>query len=650
MNGARRGVARFFLGLAALGVAGVSALTALGIGPTGLVRAPADNWASPTQYVERPDNPLPPRNRIRMQPDQFDVVTQRKALTGTPIGHILIQKDRVDLLVGSGVIWSGAFRTIPGFDGKVSFTDLATLLARSPRPEWLKQTGSGVYQLSAGMIQMPGTRMEITAPEVTEIRMTSQPYVYIGGVGASALFQNVKVTSWIPAQSKPDSNAYNHRPFVAYDEGGRLDIVNSEMAYLGTDASRAYSVSWGTGTTGSADKSVFHHNLFGAYTGRAVGVVFKNNVFRDNSRYGLDPHTDSSGLIITDNEAYGNNTHGIIVSETVNHSIIERNRSHDNGSNGIMLDENSNFNLVRNNDVWNNRGDGIVVQGSSHSVVSGNRISGNEVGVRVNANQLGFTDNTRVANNEIRNNRRGIQVYGGARDTVTQGNQILDSADQAIVFADPGISQSDKVDGAHKAVVVDKQATVRGLTTADVGRGIVISQGARATIESSQITGKDIAVEVKPEGHIALLGTDAGALTTVSGAKKGVVVSGTADLRDVAIQDVARGVLVDPDGHASITTTSILTSSKGVEVTGFNGRGRVELVSSDIKAPEPLVGSTLWEESGNELSAIPSWLAVAGALFVVLATLLHIGHRVFAPLSHVRHKTQPLSEAAGSNA
>jgi poly(beta-D-mannuronate) C5 epimerase len=644
----KRGVARFFLGVAALSCAALSSLTLMGKGPFSMVQAAHDNWTSPTSYVERPDNPLPPRNRVRMQPDQFDVVTQRKALIGTPIGHLLVQKDRLEMLVGNQVVWSRPYRAIQGFDGKISRADLAALVARSPHPAWLKQTSGGVYQLSAGLVQMPGTRVEFTAPEVSEIRMVSQPYVYIAGVGAQALFQNVKVTSYVPATGKPDGNAYNHRPFVSYDSGGRLDAINAEFSYLGTDSSKAYSVSWGTGTTGVSEKSVYHHNLFGAYTGRAVGVTFRSNVFRDNARYGLDPHTDSSGLVVVDNEAYGNNTHGIIFSETVNHSIIIGNRSHDNGSNGIMLDEKCDYNVIRNNDVWNNRGDGIVIQGSSHAVVADNRVSGNEVGVRVNANELGFSDGTRVSNNVIKENRRGIQVYGGARDSITQGNTITNSADKAIDFADPGISQSDSVSGAHKAIVVDRAATVRGLTTSDVGRGIVVARGARATVESSQITGQDIAVEVGPEAHITLLGSDGGALTTVSGARKGVVVDGTADLKDVAIDNVSRGVLVGGGGQATITTTSIFTNSKGVEVAGFNGRGRVQLTSSDIRAPEPLVGSTLWQESGNSLSAIPSWLAVAGALFVVLATLLHIGHRVFAPLSHVRHKSHP--EPAGSSA
>jgi poly(beta-D-mannuronate) C5 epimerase len=632
---------RLLLLLAALACATLSSLTLAGKGPWPIQRPVHDNWKSPTAYAESADNPLPPRNRIRMQPDQFDVVTNRKLLNGTPIGNILLQKDRVDMLVGSQVVWSGPLRSVPGLDGRVTFPGLTALVARSPHPDWLKSTAPGVYQLSAGLVGMPGTRLEVTAPDVSQVHLVSQPYVYIAGVGASALFQNVKVSSWLPAKNQPDTNAYNHRPFIAYDDGGRLDVSGSEFSYLGTDASKAYSVSWGSGTTGVAEKSVFDHNLFGAYTGQAVGVTFRSNVFRDNARYGLDPHTDSSGLTIVDNEAYGNNTHGIIFSKNVNHSVIMNNRSHDNGSNGIMLDEKCDFDVIKDNDVWNNRGGGIVVQGSSHAVVEDNRSSGNQVGIRVNANELGFADGTRVSDNQLKDNDRGIQVYGGSRDTVVEGNSVQNSADTAIDFADPATSQSDTITGAHKGLVVARTATVRQLTTADVGRGLVLAQGARATVESSAITGQDVAVEVAPEAHIGLYGAEGGALSTVTGARKGLLVSGTADLKDVAISNVARGVLVDSGGTATIDSTSIVTSSKGVEVQGFNGRSRVRLESDDIRAPDPLVGSTLWQESGNTLSAIPSWLALAGAVFVSLAVLLHIGHRLLMPESHVRHEWRP---------
>jgi parallel beta-helix repeat protein len=477
---------------------------------------------------------------------------------------------------------------------------------------------------------------------VTEIRLVSQPYVYIAGVGASAQFQNVKITSWIPAQNAPDSNPQGRRPFLSYDDGGRFDISNSEISYLGTDASKAYGVSWGTGTTGQADHSTFHHNLFGAYTGGAVGVVFRNNTFRNNSRYGLDPHTDSAGLTIEDNEAYQNNTHGIIFSKSVNHSVISGNRSHDNGSNGIMMDEKCDFNLIKDNQSWDNRGDGIVLQGSSNDVVEDNKITGNSVGVRVNANNLGPADSDRVRGNQVDGNKLGIQVYGGARDTVTETNMITKSGDQGVQFADPSRSESDTITGARKAFVVRSvDSVVEGLKTSDVGRGLVVNDGASATVASSQITGQDIAIEVRPQAHLDLTGTDGGALATVSEAHKGLFISGSADLRDVTVQGVQRGVLVDSGGRATIDSSAILTRSKGVEVVGFNGRSRVQLESTEVQAPIPLVGSTLWEKSGNTLSSIPSWLAVAGAFFVLLAAVLHLGHRVLVPLSHVRHKVSP---------
>jgi poly(beta-D-mannuronate) C5 epimerase len=627
---------RLVLGLASVLCAVLATLSALGKAPWSPHAAPVVAWSSPTQYAERPDNPLPPRNRIRMAPDQFNPITVPKRLAGTPIGNIVLRRDRVDVMTGNTVQWSAPVR-----GGDTTLPALAALTARSPHPDWLKQTAPGVYQLAAGLVQSPGTHLEVVAPEVTELRMVSQPYVYMAGVGASALFRNVKVTSWLPARNGPDPNAYNHRPFLAYDAGGRLDIDRADLGYLGTDASKAYGVSWGQGTTGTAERSVFHNNLFGAYTGGAVGVTFTGNLFRDNARYGLDPHTDSSGLTITDNEAYGNNTHGIIFSKNVNHSVVQRNRSHDNGSNGIIMDERCDFDLVTDNESWNNRGDGIVIQGSSHDVVSNNRVHGNKVGVRVDANELGPADGTRVAGNQLDGNEHGIQVYGGAKDTVSESNQITDTADQAINFADPATSQSDTVTGAHKALVVQQAATVNGLTTEKVGRGVVVGANARAVVTSSHITGQDIAVEVKPGGHVTLAGTNETDPTVISGARKGIVDSGTADLVDVAVQDVSRGLLVDEQGHATITTSSIVTSNKGVEAQGFNGRGRLELVSSEIRAPVPLVGSTLWEQHGTTLSSIPSWLAVAGAVFVLLASLLHIGHRLFAPESQVRHRHTP---------
>lgn len=631
----------------AVGCAILGGLTLAGRGPLVAPVSPSEDWRSPTRYAEQADNPLPRRDLQQMVPDQFDAVTTPKKLIGTQVASIVVRPDRVDQMVGSTIVWSRPYRSMPGFTGRLTLASLTDLLAQSRHPDWLHRTDPGVYLLSAGLVQAPGTELWITGPEVTDLRLASQPYVYVAGVGARAVFENVRVTSLLPSgQGGPATDPAQRRPFISYDGGGRLDIINSRMSYLGTDSSRGYGVSWGAGTTGQAIGSVFHHNLFGAYTGGSVGVVFRSNVFGDNARYGLDPHTGSSGLMVIDNEAYGNNSHGIIFSERVNHSLVQGNRSHDNGANGIMMDERSDFNAVRDNQVWNNRGDGIVLQGSSHTVVSGNRISGNSVGVRINANRLGPTDGTRVARNEISGNRNGIQVYGGARDTVTTGNQITDTGDQAIHLIDPAASSYDTVSGALKAVMVDRKATIEGLNATDVGRSVVVGEGAQVTVQASRLTGRDIAVEVQQGSHLDLAGTDFGTPTTISGARKGVVVDGTVNLRNVAIQEVERGVLVGGNGRATIDTTAIATDSKGVEVRGLDGQERVLLTATDVRSRQPLVGGTLWEQSGNKLTALPSWLALAGALFVLLAAVLQIAEHVHLPRWILRgHRHHPTAGA-----
>jgi hypothetical protein len=118
-------------------------------------------------------------------------------------------------------------------------------------------------------------------------------------------------------------------------------------------------------------------------------------------------------------------------------------------------------------------------------------------------------------------------------------------------------------------------------------------------------------------------------------------VDGIAVLRNVTIHDVQRGVLVDSGGRATIVSTRIVTDGTGVEVQGSDGQSRVQLISSIVASREPLFGATP-HRAGGKLTSIPSWLAVAGALFVLLAALLYLGHRMLVPESHPHHRTRPV--------
>jgi hypothetical protein len=79
----------------------------------------------------------------------------------------------------------------------------------------------------------------------------------------------------------------------------------------------------------------------------------------------------------------------------------------------------------------------------------------------------------------------------------------------------------------------------------------------------------------------------------------------------------------------------------GLDVQGLGGADRIALHNSEVRAPDPVAGASLNDEAGNDISMTLSWLALAGAIFVGLALALHLLHRIFSPLSSVRHRTAP---------
>jgi parallel beta-helix repeat protein len=603
---------------------------------------PADSFTSDVGHDKAPH-----RQRIRMQPSQFDAVASPKKLRGTPWANITVQADGIRTMIGNRITWIGYFRSLPHYDGNISLENISGLIADSPTPDWLRETEPGVFLLKVGLVQSPGTTMTVAAPRVQELRLAANPYVYVAGVSSTGIFRGVKVTSWLPATNAPDPDPLHRRPFISYDgAGSRLDTIDSDFSFLGTDSSVAYGVSWGTNTSGQALRSVFHDNLFGAYTGRAVNVTFQNSVFRNNAVYGLDPHSDSRDLTIIGNEAYGNNTHGIIFSKGVVGSVIANNHSHDNGANGIMMDELSSNNVIQNNVVERNHGGGIVIQGSSNVQVTNNVVAGNTLGIRVNGNELGIAATNRITGNQLSGNYNGIKVYGGARDTALAHNVVRDTVNTGMVLSEPTTSQSDIVINAQKGVMVRHGAsTLTGLSVQQSARGVVLADGTSATIAGAQLDTRDVGIDVHDAATVTLAGANT---TTITGARKGLVVSGMANLSNVTMDKVAKGVVLSPVGRLSVEDGRIAAQDVGLEVQGLGGSDRIVLHNSDLRATDPVAGASLADVSSNKLTATMSWLAIAGATFVALALILHLLHRMFAPMSAVRHRGIPQPARSGA--
>jgi parallel beta-helix repeat protein len=224
-------------------------------------------------------------------------------------------------------------------------------------------------------------------------------------------------------------------------------------------------------------------------------VVFRGNTFRDNTVYGLDPHTGSTRLVVEDNRAFRNWVHGIVFSEDVTDGIVRRNHSFANGDNGIVMDERSDRNTISENLVEGNGDDGIVLLGSSDNLVRGNTVRGNRIGIRANLRG----GRNRVEHNKVSGNRVGIEVYGGAHDLWLLGNAVSGSTERGIVLEAPGTSsRGDRVTGSPIGVEVRAPARLRETTVAEADQGIVVTERGIATIDHATVRAASAGVDIRP--------------------------------------------------------------------------------------------------------------------------------------------------------
>ncbi len=419
------------------------------------------------------------RPTVRMEPDQFEIITNPQQFVGDSRRHLVVRPAQLDLMTGAETTWSRPF------DGRdTSLEAIAEAMVSSPDPTVLAETSPGVYLLQVALTQAPGTRVSFAAPRVREIRLADRPDVYITGVGAEALFQGVHVTSWDVVRQRPGIDPAMLRPFVAYAQGSTLRFVDAEASHLGSDRVQAYGIAWVHGSTGEVVSSDFHDNFFGFYTNSARDIVVRDSAFHHNVLYGIDPHTNTTGLVVVGNQTYANGLHGIIFSEGVRDGRISGNHSHDNGGHGIMIDELSSGNVVEDNVVEHNASDGIVVTSSDHTIVRGNTVRGSRVGVRVNQASAG----TRIIDNRIVGNGRGVQIYDGASATTLYENLVADSERAALdIDADGVTSSADVITNAAVGIDTTRLLQVIGAEITAVDRGIVVSASGAVEVSASQI-------------------------------------------------------------------------------------------------------------------------------------------------------------------
>jgi len=327
-------------------------------------------------------------------------------------------------------------------------TTLPALSKTLAQPDALRETLPGEWLLSANLLIKNGAALQITAPEVKRLKLSSdaQRFVWLKAIGGDLTIDGVCVTSWDPQADTVDLDYEDGRSFILARNGAHMTIRNAELNYLGYAANESYGVAYRlAGTTGEVSNSRLGYNYYGLYTYQVADLIIRNNEVHHSILYGIDPHTDSHNLLIEGNTTHHNGKHGIILAERCTGSIIRNNRSYANTLHGIVLYQQSNHNLVENNIVYENGLEGIDVNDSSDNTIRANESYRNaKAGIGIGQKSTGML----ITSNRLHHNQEdGIAFYSEASANTVEANDIYENTRYGIYLKSEGnhITSANKI-------------------------------------------------------------------------------------------------------------------------------------------------------------------------------------------------------------
>ena len=326
-------------------------------------------------------------------------------------------------------------------------------------------------------------------------------YVTIKAFSGNIIIEDSKVTSWDTTKNALDENYHDGRAYVLAKYNAEMQIINSEMSYLGYPDGEAYGVSWrdvdsttnpikcgptpGTKcirVTGGAINSTFSHNYYGIYTFQAQKMSFVGNRMFSNIQYGFDPHDFTHDVTVENNSAYDNGSHGFIISRGCTDFIFRNNRSYANkvkpgsknpSAHGFMLDPGappekagvpqvpSTNNLYEFNEAYDNDGYAMRIYGSNNNTLRNNLFERDRAGITLEAGSTGniidanvirrhtgeIVTDTVTLSTTLKGGY-GIYAFQGADGNTITGNNVSENANVGIYIKTAGnVVQSNLVRG-----------------------------------------------------------------------------------------------------------------------------------------------------------------------------------------------------------
>lgn len=394
-------------------------------------------------------------------------------LGASPAYATALDAPAIQYIAASNLVVIGSTSGAPNASQIITVPDLATALTAQGLNNLLAQVSTGVWLLKAKVFINPTARLDATNATISELRLESTLSNFVNitaSRGGYLLVDGIKVTSWDTTANALDQNTADGRAYLIAQEGGRMDILNSEVAYLGWAANEVSGLTWrkrlnpidaATGATGVVQNSNIHDNYFGLFASSAYGIKVLGNQIYKNLGYGLDIRDSSDSLEIGGNNVYSNGDSGIVVERQSPNNQVHDNQVHDHGQDGIVLGQNAVNNVVRANTVFNNR-NGVAISQASNNQVQSNNLHNNTNGVQVEAkfNASVAVDSLATANQIVSNTidsnvNYGIYLYSRADRNTIANNTVTKSGINGIYIKTGGnLLRSNTVSNGVTGIVI----------------------------------------------------------------------------------------------------------------------------------------------------------------------------------------------------
>lgn len=421
----------------------------------------------------------------------------------------------VDYNPAINTIFIGSAAGVPGSQ-TITFPALATAVGN----EILVNQGNGVWFSRAKIEILATARLEVAQSEsLTELRLESTTgkvtFIKIKD-GGQLLLNGVKVTSWDASSETGavDDDITDGRAYILAQEGSRMDILTSDIAYLGDATNtttsgvaltkRAIPGDPSTGSTGTIQGSKFHNNYQGLFVSEGISLTITNNEVFDNLNDGIYLRDGTTLSTVSGNTVRNNGNQntgsgsGIRVYNNSTQNTVVSNNVSGNAGNGISVERGSNNNQVRGNTVTDNT-EGIVVAESDNNLIQGNTARNNQNGIRISGAQDNPAANNQVIGNQVQDsqsttsNAYGIYFYNHADSNTIRNNTILRSATYGIYIKSGGnrIEGNTIRDGKTGIAIVGEEESIGEIPLLELS-------GRNNVVISSTITGNsDIGIRIE---------------------------------------------------------------------------------------------------------------------------------------------------------